>query len=87
MDQTCPECDRPLEPLDDAEMFSGTRRFRCLECEIVYERDVSGLLTETYPPSRARRARRRVRQMRRISAAMVLDHADSFGEDSSWQGA
>ena len=43
----CPECDKPLNPADDLDdMGSCPRRFRCLGCAVVWERDVSGLLTE-----------------------------------------
>ena len=46
MDVPCPECDDPLELLDGDDMGSTARRYRCLECELVFECDTSGLLTE-----------------------------------------
>jgi len=46
MDVPCPECDEPLELLDGDEMGSAPRGYRCLDCELIFERDASGLLVE-----------------------------------------
>ena len=47
MDVPCPNCDEALDPIDQAgEMGSGVRRFRCLWCELYFERDASGLVVE-----------------------------------------
>lgn len=46
MDVPCPECDEVLELVDGDEMGSTPRRYRCIECCLTFERDVTGLLTE-----------------------------------------
>ena len=47
MQRTCPECDGELVDLDPAaEMGSGPKRYDCRACQLRFESDASGLLTE-----------------------------------------
>lgn len=47
MVKTCPECGGDLIDLEpESEMGSVPSRYDCPECELRFERDASGLLTE-----------------------------------------
>ncbi len=47
MDRPCPSCDEPLAPLVGDEMGSAPPvRYRCVGCELTYERDTSGPFAE-----------------------------------------
>lgn len=46
MNIPCPECDQPLDRIGGDEMGSAPQRFRCVECQLAYERDPTGLLAE-----------------------------------------
>jgi predicted RNA-binding Zn-ribbon protein involved in translation (DUF1610 family) len=47
MVRRCPECGADMIDLDPAaEMGSAPTRYECPECELRFERDVSGLFTE-----------------------------------------
>jgi hypothetical protein len=43
----CPECSGIMDDLEpEAEMLSRSPRFLCHECQLMFERDPSGLLRE-----------------------------------------